>query len=403
MKTLAEIEKLQRNNWGLRDISFPDVPPDDPALVSRFFVGRDNEYARLRNRLYRGENVLVRGTWGIGKTALILATLYRLQQEVEGQTTSIRPTYIKEFRGGQASELYAVVHMGLRASAQKSAWFWLKWLLPSQVGVKIIAVEAKWEPKRPEALILQELESILNRAKQRNCRLVVAIDDLDKTALQQGSIITMLKDSLNFLRDARCSFVLTGRAITQLDDLEISQLGVVSDIIELKPLNGEDLRQAAIRQLNLVRFKSRDDAFPFHDQVIKEIAKKSVGIPRVFYRLCKKTLDIAAMHGYKVIDISAFNVCYQAFQNDLGVIIPPDVKRILYYALQRNGLEVSSKDETLEEVLPLFGAASVYDLLPHLDRLVRQDYMMRVERPEGIKYEISPGTEHAAEDGKNLI
>jgi hypothetical protein len=53
-------------------------------------------------------------------------------------------------------------------------------------------------------------------------------------------------------------------------------------------------------------------------------------------------------------------------------------------------------------VLPLVGAATVYDLLPYLDQLTRADFMIRTEGPEGIKYKIAPGTEQAAEEGKKV-
>ncbi|MGH9764968.1 MAG: hypothetical protein ACREAC_29375, partial [Blastocatellia bacterium] len=64
MKSLREINNFQRDAWGLKEIPFPDVPPNDPAQVARFFVGRDEEYQKARTHLYSGDNVLVRGTWG---------------------------------------------------------------------------------------------------------------------------------------------------------------------------------------------------------------------------------------------------------------------------------------------------------------------------------------------------
>jgi hypothetical protein len=82
--------------------------------------------------------------------------------------------------------------------------------------------------------------------------------------------------------------------------------------------------------------------------------------------------------------------------------MPPDIKRILYYALRQNGFLISSKEETLDEVLPLVGATTVYDLVPYLDSLAQADFMIRIERPEGIRYEIAPGTERAAEEGGQL-
>lgn len=402
IKSLAEIGKFQREAWGLKGIPFPDVPPSDPARVASFYIGRDEEYIRARNSLYQGDNVLLRGTWGIGKTAFILSTLYRLQNEISEQEGVVRSAYIKDFRGGDVAQFYSVVNCGLKRAMRGASWSWLRWILPQEFGINVWVIEAKWQPEQPTPAVLQELESLLERAKRKGYRLIVAIDDLDKTALRQGSIATMLKDALHILRDERCAFLLTGRAITRMDDLEISHLGIINEIIPLKPLSDDELCQAAVKQLNTVRIKQQLDTFPFNEEVISSIAKKSIGIPRVFYRLCKKTLDKAAEHGYRDIDNSAFQICYQAFQDDLSIQIPPDVKRILYYTLRRNGFLISSKEETLEEALSIVGASTVYDLVPYLDKLVRADYMVRVERPEGISYEIAPGTERAAEEGKKV-
>lgn len=400
MKSLADEEKIWHEAWGLKEIPFPDVPPIDPAQVARFFVGRDEEYARVRTHLYRGENVLVRGTWGIGKTAFILATLHRLQEEARGQKKAVRCVYIKEFRGGVVAEFYNVVLHGFRRVVRTSFWERLWRLRPQEMGVKVLSVEATWRVEEQAIATLDEIESLLKRAERKRWQLVVAVDDLDKTALQQGTINTMLRDALHILRDRRCGFVLTGRAITRLDDLEFSQLGIVDTIIPLKPLSDEELCQIAVRQLNLVRNRLREDALPFSNEVVTEMAKKSFGVPRVFCRLCKKTLDIAARHGYESIGRNEFDICYREYQDDMSIQMPPDIKRVLYYALQRKGFLVSSKEVTLEEVLPLVGATTVYDLVPYLDRLVQADYMVRVQRPEGIRYDIAPGTERAAEEGR---
>lgn len=263
MKSLGDVEKIQRDIWGLKGIPFSDVPPDDPEQVARFFVGRDEEYTRARTYLYRGENVLVRGTWGIGKTAFILSMLYRLQQEAQAQEKSVRSVYIKEFRGGPVNDFYQVVLRGLKRIMHKSFWNRIGVLRLQDMQVKVPVLEAKWKLEEQERAVLDEIDSLFKRAERKRRQLIMAIDDLDKTTLQQGTINTMLRDALHILRDRRCGFILTGRAITRLDDLEISQLGVVNEIIPLKPLNDTDLRQAAIRQLNLFRIQSREDTFPF--------------------------------------------------------------------------------------------------------------------------------------------
>lgn len=55
--------------------------------------------------LYDGRNILVRGIRSIGKTAFILATLYRLQQDAQARGTPVLPIHIAEFRGGRGGSL----------------------------------------------------------------------------------------------------------------------------------------------------------------------------------------------------------------------------------------------------------------------------------------------------------
>lgn len=399
MKSLADEERIRREVWGLKGSPFPDVPPDDPEQVSKFFVGREEEYVRARTCLYRGENVLVRGTWGIGKTAFILDTLYRLQEEAQGLGDTILYVLIKEFRGGSVDMFCNAVLKALRLIKPRPFWDVLRF---RDVKLKSPVIEANWDAEKPEKDVTDKIDSLFKEAERKKQKLIVAVDDMDKVSHKQGSINAILRDAMHVLRDRRCGFILTGRALTKFDDMEISQLGVVNEIIALNPLNNDELHEVAVRQLNLVRNKSRDDAFPFSDEVVTEIAKRSLGIPRVFYRICKKTLDIAVRHSYKDIGRKEFDVCYKEFQHDRSVQMSPEIKHILYHALDKKGFLVSSKEETLEEVLPLVGAATVYDLIPYLDRLTQEDLMIRTEGPEGIKYKIAPGTEQAAEEGKKV-
>jgi Cdc6-like AAA superfamily ATPase len=399
--TLTQQDRIQQQVWCVSEIPFPDVPPNDPAKVARFFVGREEEFNRARTALARGENVLLRGTWGIGKTAFILSSLYRLKGESSRRRT-LECVYVKDFRGGSSAEFYEVLRRALGRSGQTPLWRKVTgWMRPSELKVKIYAVvEATYKPGSGN--LTEQLTGIFERAERRNRLLVVAVDDLDKTSQQQGILNTMLRDAINILRDRRCAFLITGRAITKFDDMEISSLGVVNEIIPMKPLSAAELREAAIRQLNLVRKEPLDSTFPFDNDVIESMAAKSFGIPRIFYRLCKKSLDFALLHGHETIGLTQMAACYQHLQDDLSVQMPPDVKRILYYALKRNGFLVSSKYESLEEVLPLVGATTVYDLVPYLDGLVRAEFMLRIETTEGFQYRIAPGTERAAEEGGKI-
>ena len=60
-------ETLHR--WGLTDVPFRAAPPEDTAELSRIFYGRQRELDLALPTLYEGRNVLVRGLWGVGKTA----------------------------------------------------------------------------------------------------------------------------------------------------------------------------------------------------------------------------------------------------------------------------------------------------------------------------------------------
>lgn len=67
-----------------RRLPFDSQPPlDDPRALSRFFEGRDEEMERAVRTVFYGQNLMVRGSWGIGKTAFILSLLQRLSREVE--------------------------------------------------------------------------------------------------------------------------------------------------------------------------------------------------------------------------------------------------------------------------------------------------------------------------------
>jgi len=404
--SFEEAERIKREVWRLTCDPFPDVPPVDPEKVASFFVGRRSEINMTLSTLYRGDNVLVRGTWGIGKTAFILTTLHRLQQKTVSNYRKVLPIYIMDFRGGSVDEFYQTILYSLTRVVKKSVWDRLKFIRPQEVtaivSIPPASLQARWKTEGRSS-VLEQIEGFMRRVEKKHYRLVIALDDLDKTAMQQGVINAMFHDSLHLLRDRRCAFILTSRAIARLDDLEISHLGIADSILPLMPMKGERLREMTISQLNYVRREFRDDAFPFTEDAVDEIVEKSMGIPRVLNSLCRKTLDIAAQQGYTKINSTCFENCFHKLQDNLSIRIPPEIKCILFYALERDGFLVSSKEETLEEVLALTGASTVHELLPYFDRLVQANYLVRAERADGISYKVAPGREKAAMEGRKLV
>lgn len=96
--------------WGMRDNPpFRGVPPRDIQELIQLFVDRDEEIQRAILTLDDGENILIRGMTGIGKTAFIIATLYQIEHEAEALGAPILPIHIRQFVGGSREEFYRVV------------------------------------------------------------------------------------------------------------------------------------------------------------------------------------------------------------------------------------------------------------------------------------------------------
>lgn len=325
-----------RQAWALTDIPFRDVPPEDPAVLDRYFVGRDAEMDRAKSVLYGGGNLLVRGVWGIGKTAFIRTTLFRLQRDGEILKTPILPVHIVQFQGETADEF------------QRTVLYYLARAM------------TPWSPKATEILGTQ-----VGRKKKRS---------------------------------------LAGKGAAKLGlkvfEVEIMALRIVKEIISLGPLSDQDMRQIVIRQLNTVRRgDTREDAFPLTEEALDLLVSKAAGYPMRMNRIADRVFHMAAARGMKTIGVEEFTRCFDQIQSDLSLEVPPDVKGLLHFALRRKGL-VIRKDVDLEEVFATVGVSSFQDLLPQLDQLVENGLLVREDRPEGIRYVVSPEAEKAAEQGE---
>lgn len=100
--------------WGLHDSPpFRGVPSGDVEELMQVFVDRDEEIQRAILTLDDGENILVRGMTGIGKTAFIMATLYQMEREADALGDPVLPIHIRQFVGGSREDFYRVVLYGL--------------------------------------------------------------------------------------------------------------------------------------------------------------------------------------------------------------------------------------------------------------------------------------------------
>lgn len=73
------------------------------------FVNREDEIQRAILTLDDGENILVRGMTGIGKTAFIMAVRCQIEQQSQTLKRKVLPIHIRQFVGGTREDFFRVV------------------------------------------------------------------------------------------------------------------------------------------------------------------------------------------------------------------------------------------------------------------------------------------------------
>lgn len=413
--------------WQLRDTPpFRGVPGDIKELM-QIFVNRESEMPRAILTLDEGENILVRGMTGIGKTAFIMAVLHQMEQQSKVMRQSILPIHIRQFAGGTREDFYRVILYALAkrlGPSNKRA----RDIVYALTGEQVVKGRSQGLSAGVEVQILQLftakggseiggdksetltigypehfVDELLDIAGKKYRRVIFAVDDLER-APNQGSIKTMLESTLDLVRDGRCSFILTGRTLTILEDVYASGLDIFNETIPLKPLSPQELRLIAIRTLNLVRSHPDEQSVsPFTDEAIETMTSKSFGIPRQFVLLCGKILKIAIEKGVEKIDLDAFQESFEQLQDEVAEReVPPDIRRILYLGLQQGGFSIS-KDAELDQVFDVLGVTTLRQFVDFADNLVQQDLLQRFTDHRGeVLYRLAPEVEKLAQSGSDV-
>jgi Cdc6-like AAA superfamily ATPase len=403
--------------------SFRGVPGDINELM-RVFVNRESETQKAILTLDDGENILVRGMTGIGKTAFIMAVLCQMEQQYQALKQKILPIHIRQFAGGTREDFYRVILYALAkrlAPDNKRAGDIVYALTGEQItksrsrsltaGIEVqlpqvfvAKTEGEIGGEKSEVLTIGHpehfLDELLNIAIKKYKRVIFAVDDLERVH-NQGNIKTMLEGTLDLIRDKRCSFILTGRTLTILEDVYASGLDIFNETIPLKPLSPQELRLIAIRTLNLVRHSPNEDSvLPFTDEVIEIIASKSFGIPRQFVLLCGRILKIAIGNGAEQLNTGVFQKSFEQLQDEIAQKeVPPDIRRILYLGLQQGGFSIS-KDADLDQVFDVLGITTLRQFVDFADNLVQQDLLQRFTDHRGeVLYRLVPEVEKLAQSG----
>lgn len=422
IEPIAVRRKKMLPKWGLKQVPpFSDVPPkDNPKRLARLFTGRRNELDRVILPLLDGRNVLVRGMWGVGKTTFILQTLHELSYQASLLEERLLPIYVDNFKGGTLAEFHRLILFAL-ATALADKDEEARAILETMRGVSVShkrtkAIQGKFElnlftvaslggeagletgTERRIGLDNPEywVEEFLKRAHKRFQHVVIAVDDLDKTDPHPDKFLqvrTMFDGALPLLRSDKCAFILTGRTLTVAQDIYGAILGIFHRQLQLPVMKPEELREIAIKTLNLARWEERPDPYPFSDEAIAEIAAKSYGIPRQFNLNCADVLEAAVRLGYETLDAEAFAHCFADVQATISADVEAQVRQLLYIAQKHGGFSQDNR-KALDEL----GWGDFLEVLPLLDYLVQRDLMIRQDYASGMRFIISPRAERAAEE-----
>jgi len=406
-------ETLRR--WGVTDVPFRAAPPEDPAELSRVFYGRQRELDLALPTLYEGRNVLVRGLWGVGKTAFILYLLYRLQQETAALGEQMLIVYIGHFPGDSAEALYRALLLPLSetlADTEPEARRVYDVLsgfqvthsrqrqVEGKVDLRLVSIGGSWEQGREEGWQLQNtynaLLRMLDLAQEQYGRVIIAVDDLDKKVPR--AVRSILDDATDLLRrgQGKRGFLLTGRftsalqAASALHDISEQLLGLFSETITLPRMGADEFHHIAVNYLNTARERPSGEVTPFAWEVISQIAEYAYRIPRQFNLICEKVMRRGAMSGVERIDEQTFPALWRTVQDEFVLELTPDVRRLLYIARRSGGLSARVDDATLEqldvetyvELLPLLRSLEGDLLIPQEDgRLLPSALLPDEEEP----------------------
>ncbi len=403
-KTINNLKK-----WGLIENPFRVTPPDDPEKLAQIFYGRDQILDIAIPTLYEGRNILIRGAWGIGKTALIFNLINQLQQEVAEINEKMLVLYLSSIPGDSSSEFYRALLLGLADSladeddeAKDIATTLLgysiqrpKTTTEGKVKLGIISFGRRQESSSTQVNTTDNFGSypllirLLGKAEDIYSRVVIAIDDFDK----KDTIVvqTILESSLDLFRMGKHrGFIMTGRGFTDLQESILTKLGIFSEDIPLEPMSQDDLKQIMINYLNSARNEQRNDTYPFTESVTNLITKYAQGIPRQLNVICEKVLRKAASQDYDKIDETAFNTIWGSLQKEFTHQLSPQFRHLLYVAYEAGGLSEDISDATLDKL----DALTYVELLPQFKTMEEQGLLIRQEDEKGFRFLPSPLFQH---------
>jgi hypothetical protein len=145
-----------------------EPPIGDARQLARLFTRRRGELSRAILPLFNGRNLLVRAMLGVGKSAFILRLLHELDAQAKAARDKLLPIYIYHFYGGATEDFYRLVVLALAQLLSDK----------DEEAQAILEGLQGWEiTSNP----FDFLDLFVERASKRFRRLVIAVNDLDKS------------------------------------------------------------------------------------------------------------------------------------------------------------------------------------------------------------------------------
>lgn len=406
------VQNFLKKQWHLRCIPFSEkTVTGDTHGIRKPFTGRDDEIKAFFGALSGNDpkHILIYGWYGIGKTAFIMQVLDTIQRKHR----STLAAYIQLPLG---TDLSTAAFLALARKLSNDPWareaLMTLGIRPSgpavkrkaHIGAKTSAADLFYEeeslPLGPITYSTAAFNSLLDVARKKYQRVIIAIDDLDK---RDPALMRNLMQDAQDLFQSQASIILTGHPHGLTRDVVITENGLIDVCIELKPMDERTMGQMLIDYLQSVRimpslwqvisgriFKTdnHDDVLhPFTEETAPMLCKQSEGYPRWFNRVGTYVLNEAIKQNAELITPDIFNAGVAHLGNEIQTKLNPNQRYIMELALEKG---VITQDTITDEELGRLGKVAFSDILPILEELVRLDVICQTRNDNSIEFRITP-------------
>jgi len=362
------------SRWGLKDNPFITLPPDKIEDRQRVFTGRRNEVSTLLSLVERPRGIFLCGLFGIGKSILILEILRLLK--AQGCIT----TYAEYDRddGFHLSILRALAHDVAEQSACPGEVYSIlargTSLARSEGSVTSDQIEDAIESVRNAE---RALKSILHKQRSQDKRVIIALDELDKSA-DIGNVHQIIQDTRSLIA-AGATVILLGHPFGST--AQFSSSADVLSLIPLGPLSENELIEMMGRYLDLAREEHDPSTYPFTPGAARMIARAISELaltPRIFNLACQLLLEYGAQAALGVIDVDFVSEKWPDIAEDFLTRTLKGEDNLYLEVIYRTRAVSEDTRSAIQEIGgPLAGYVEVRNILANL---VQKNILMEEER-----------------------